>query len=134
MLYPKCNKYREVFSLNGIWKFKTVSDDFCPTNESADVQLIPVPASFNEIVTDKNIKNHVGKVVYETTFSLPVREKRAYRVRVGATSHKAKVYLNGEFIGEVINGFFPADLPLTSVSSVLGNTYGTCSISRRNKV
>ena len=50
MLYPKSNKYRELFSLNGIWKFKTVSDDFIPADESADCQLLPVPASFNEIV------------------------------------------------------------------------------------
>ena len=117
-----------------MWKFALVNENFEPKTSLTEYTLMPVPASMNDITTDKNIKNHVGKVVCETTFSLPVREKRAYRVRVGATSHKAKVYLNGEFIGEVINGFFPADLPLTSMSSVLGNTYGTCSISRRNKV
>ena len=48
-----------------------------------------VPASMNDITTDKKVKDYVGKVVYETTFSLPVREKRAYHVRVEATSHKA---------------------------------------------
>ena len=81
---------------------------------------MPVPASMNDITTDKNIKNHVGKVVYETTFSLPVREKRAYRVRVGATSHKAKVYLNWEFIGEVINGFFSCRFSLDECEFCIG--------------
>ena len=118
MLYPKCNKYREVFSLNGIWKFKTVSDDFIPADESADAQRIPVPASFNEIVTDKNIKNYEGKVLYETTFSFPVNQNKLYRLRIGATSHKCEIYLNGEKIGVGINGYYPIDLSLENLLEV----------------
>ena len=115
MLYPKSNKYRDLYNLNGVWKFALVDENFEPKTALVDYALMPVPASMNDITTDKKVKDYVGKVVYETTFSLPVREKRAYRVRVGATSHKAKVYLNGEYIGEVINGFFPADLPLAGL-------------------
>ena len=118
MLYPRSNKYRELFSLNGIWKFKPVSDDFIPVNESADCQLIPVPASFNEIVTDKNIKNHEGKFLYETTFSFPVNQNKLYRLRIGATSHKCEVYLNGEKIGTGINGYYPIDLALENLLEV----------------
>ena len=118
MLYPKSNKYREVFSLNGIWKFKTVSDDFIPTKESTDCQLIPVPASFNEIVTDKSIKNHEGKVLYETTFSFPVNQNKLYRLRIGSTSHKCEIYLNGEKIGVGINGYYPIDLELENLLEV----------------
>jgi beta-glucuronidase len=105
MLYPKSNKYREVFSLNGIWKLKTVEDDFVPVHEIAEAQRIPVPASFNEIVTDKSLKDYEGKVLYETTFSFPVNQNKLYRLRIGATSHKCEVYLNGEKIGVGINGY-----------------------------
>ena len=115
MLYPKRNKYRETFSLNGIWKFKTVDDDFSPKTECLDGQPMPVPASYNEIVTDKAQKNHEGKVLYETTFSFPIYENKLYRLRIGATSHKCEIYLNGEKIGNGINGFYPIDLPLENL-------------------
>ena len=115
MLYPKMNKYREVFSLNGIWRFKTVEDGYNPSNECIDGQLMPVPASMNEIVTDKKIKDHEGKVLYEKNFSLPVYEDKEYRLRIGATSHKSEVYLNGEKIGLGINGYYPIDLPLNDL-------------------
>ncbi|MBR2432324.1 MAG: beta-glucuronidase, partial [Clostridia bacterium] len=76
MLYQRSNKYRDVYSLNGIWKFKTVSEDYIPEEEAYDASLMAVPASYNDIVTSKEIKDHVGKVLYETTFSIPVREDK----------------------------------------------------------
>lgn len=87
MLYPKTNKYREVFSLNGIWTFKTVADDYEPTLECFGGSPMAVPASFNDIVTDKAVKDHEGKVLYETFFSVPLSAAKLYRLRIGATSH-----------------------------------------------
>ena len=112
MLYPKSNQYRDVYNLNGIWKFRTVGDEYVPTLPAKEYSLMAVPASMNEIVTDRAVKDHVGKVLYETEFSFPVREGQQYRLRIGAVSHKCEVYLNGEKIGKGINGFFPIDLPL----------------------
>jgi len=76
---------------------------------------MPVPASYNEIVTDRAVRDHVGKVVYEREFSMLVREGLCYRLRIGATSHKCEVYLNGEKLGVGFNGFFPIDLPLKNL-------------------
>ncbi len=109
MLYPKSNKYRDLYNLNGIWKFKTVSDDYVPENEAQDTSLMAVPASYNDIVTSKEIKDYVGKVLYETTFSIPVRDEKIYHLRIGATSHKCDVYLNGKLVAQGINGFLPID-------------------------
>lgn len=113
MLYPQSNKCRNVTNLNGVWHFKTVADNYIPEKEADDYMLMPVPASFNDIVTDGSLKDYVGCVLYETCFSLPIRKGENYRLRIGAASHKCKVYLNGEFIGDGINGFFPIDLPLS---------------------
>ena len=112
MLYPRSNKYRDVYSLNGIWKFKTVSEDYIPEEEAYDASLMAVPASYNDIVTSKEIMDHVGKVLYETTFSIPVREDKIYHLRIGAASHKCDVYLNGKLIAHGVNGFFPIDAEL----------------------
>ncbi|MBR2441895.1 MAG: beta-glucuronidase [Clostridia bacterium] len=115
MLYPKSNQCRDVYSLNGIWSFKTVDENYCPAEPAKDGGCMAVPASFNEIVTDRKIKDHVGKVLYEKVFSVPVREGMQYRLRIGATSHKSDVYLNGAYIGSGVNGYFPIDLPLENL-------------------
>lgn len=115
MLYPKSNKYRDVYNLNGIWKFATVDEEYVPIAPIENGMFMAVPASFNEITTERAVKEHVGKVVYETTFSVPLRDKRLYRLRIGATSHKSEVYINGVKIGEGINGYFPIDLPMENL-------------------
>ena len=115
MLYPKMNAYRDVYSLNGIWGFKTVTDDYLPTAEGCGLSLMPVPSSYNDIVTDRKVRDYVGKVLYETEFSIPIRENRIYRLRIGSASHKCDVYLNGKKIGVGINGHYPIDLFLTDL-------------------
>ncbi|MBQ8212897.1 MAG: beta-glucuronidase [Clostridia bacterium] len=112
MLYPKSNLYRTVTSLNGLWHFSVVADDYLPHAPLQDYRLTAVPASMNEIVTDTETKNHVGKIVYECVFSVPHISKSEYRLRLGAVSHKCEVYLNGVKIGAGINGYLPIDLPL----------------------
>ncbi|MBR2023475.1 MAG: beta-glucuronidase [Clostridia bacterium] len=109
------NKYREVFSLNGMWDFRTVADDYKADEIAKGCQRMSVPASMNEIVTDKEIKEYVGKFLYERNFSIPIYEKKHYRLRIGATSHKCEVYLNGTKIGGSPSGFYPIDLPLDNL-------------------
>lgn len=118
MLYPKMNKYRDLYSLNGIWNFSTVCDDYVPDKKNCNFMLMPVPASFNDLVTDRKLVDYLGKVLYETEFSVPVHANKLYRLRIGATSHKCDVFLNGKLIGKGINGYFPIDLPLTDLNEV----------------
>ena len=40
MVYSKMKQYRNVYHLNGIWKFKTVGDDFIYETELQDFQFI----------------------------------------------------------------------------------------------
>ena len=72
MLYPISNKYRSVTCLNGIWRFRAVEDGYDASTPLKDGMPMAVPASMNEIVTDTAVQNHVGLVVYERYFSLPV--------------------------------------------------------------
>ena len=115
MLYPKSNQYRDVYNLNGIWNFKCVEENYEPTAKAQDSSPMAVPASYNDIITDKKQKNHEGKVLFEREISFPVRDDKIYRLRIGATSHKCDVYLNGEKIGSGINGYYPIDLPLENL-------------------
>lgn len=112
MLKPQCNVMRDTYSLNGIWEFAPVSDDYVPTTPLKGAQAMAVPASMNEIVTSRKIRDHEGKVLYERTFSVPTREGYSYRLRIGAVSHRCEVYLNGKLVGTGINGFYPVDVAL----------------------
>ncbi len=115
MLYPQSNAFRGIFTLNGVWDFAAVGEDYIPTQALKAKQPMPVPASYNDIVVDRNLREHVGKVVYEREFSLPVNSEKEYRLRIGATSHRCEVYLNGERIGESPNGFLPIDIQMTDL-------------------
>ena len=115
MLYPQSNKFRSTTSLNGIWSYRLVEDDYIPFDKAVNVRPMAVPASINDIVTDKRIADYVGKVLFETEFSLPYDKNKIYRLRIGSASHKCEIYLNGAKIGEGINGHLPVDLPLENL-------------------
>lgn len=112
MLYPKSNQSRSIYSLNGIWNFQILNESYCPRQALESPRMMAVPASYNDLIVEKEVIEHVGEVVYEKNFSLPVSVDKIYRLRIGATSHKCKVYLNGQLIGEGINGYFPIDCKL----------------------
>ena len=56
MLYPKINSYRDVYNLNGVWNYKTVEEDYVPSQKATETQLMAVPASCNDIVTDRKLR------------------------------------------------------------------------------
>ena len=80
MLYPQSNEKRSVLNLNGVWNYKFVSDDFVPSEKSIDVSPMAVPASMNDILTDRDKANYIGKVLYEREFSLPADEQASDRL------------------------------------------------------
>lgn len=115
MLKVQTNVCRSAVNIDGIWRFKTVDDGFLPVEPLKEYRLMPVPASFNDVVTDYALREYVGKVAYETQFSCPVENGREYRVRIGAASHRCEVYLNGEYIGGSESAFLPVDLRLPTL-------------------
>lgn len=118
MLKVQTNVCRSAVNINGIWRFKTVDDGFLPVEPLKAYRLMPVPASMNDVVTEIDLREYVGKVAYETQFSCPLEKDREYRLRIGATSHKCRVYLNGEYIGGSDAAFLPIDLLLPALKEV----------------
>ena len=61
---------------------------------------MPVPASYNDITTDKELRDHVGWVWYETDAVIPRAWTKDQRIviRFGSVTQHAVVYLNGEEI------------------------------------
>ena len=113
MLYPRESETREVKDLSGVWKFKVDKDNegygkqwFKKPLE--DTIPMPVPASYNDITQDPEIRDHIGNVWYERNFFIPLswEEKRIF-LRVGSASHKARVWVNGREAGYHKGGFLP---------------------------
>ena len=70
VLYPVNTVSRQVLSLDGMWRFK-IDWDSAGREEKwqeglSGFDMIPVPASFQDFYTDKEIREFVGDVWYET--------------------------------------------------------------------
>ncbi len=112
MLYPQTNAYRHVYNLNGIWNFAMVPDDYVPRAPLENARPMAVPASMNEIFTQRGERDYMGKVLYEREFSVPQDKTSEYRLRLGAVSHKCEIYINGRLAGKGDSGFYPVDIAL----------------------
>ena len=112
MLYPRNSKTRRTVSLDGMWRIK-----FDPDSEGRekrwqdglkDADLIPVPASFADFYTDKDIREYTGDFWYETDVFVPEEWKgNKVFVRFGCATHRAVVFVNGKEITSHEGGFLP---------------------------
>ncbi|CYX34048.1 beta-D-glucuronidase [Streptococcus suis] len=113
MLYPIQTKTRSVYSLNGIWKFKQGQNDAHTLLDTDEVMV--VPSSFNDLVVDKDKRRFVGDNWYELMVALPVAaDDEELVVRFGSVTHQAKVYADGQLIGEHKGGFTPFEYLIPS--------------------
>lgn len=111
MLQPVTNQSRLALSLNGLWNFSLVDIHYNPIHPLENSRMIGVPGSYNDLFTEKEIRDYVGKVCYEKTIEVPSLHTN-WRLRIGAAGHKTDVYLDGILIGSHNGGFLPIDLPL----------------------
>ena len=75
-----------------------------------------VPASYNDLVESKEVRDHVGWVWYERNFVIPkyLLNERIV-LRFGSATHEAKVYLNGQFLVEHKGGFTPFEAEINNL-------------------
>ncbi len=113
MLYPKTTKLRRSVSIDGMWKFHIGSQNGDQgeagfKNGIPGNDFIPVPASFQDFYTEKEIREFAGDVWYEKDVFVPGEwEGNKVFVRFGAATHRAVVYVNGKKIMEHEGGFLP---------------------------
>lgn len=112
MLYPKSTVSRRMFSMDGLWKFYIDRQGNGEKEGCADgipgTDFIPVPASFQDFYTEKDIREFAGDVWYEKEIFVPGEWKgKQIFLRFGAATHRAVVYVNGKKITEHEGGFLP---------------------------
>jgi beta-glucuronidase len=113
MLLPRDTETREVRDLSGIWQFRVDrrGEGFEKTWFAKPLKRampMAVPASYNDLVQDAAVRDHVGDVWYERTFFVPAAwEGRRVVLRVGAASHTASMWVNGRLVAQHRGGFLP---------------------------
>lgn len=120
MLYPKTTLTRRRISMDGMWKFcldeKAVGEKEGWMDGIPGEEMIPVPASFQDFYTEKDIREYTGDFWYETDFFVPGEwEGREILLRFGVATHRAGVYVNGILITEHEGGFLPFSADVTTV-------------------
>lgn len=126
LLYPRESETREVKSLDGIWTFAK-SDVEKPgeglrsqwyskdLRESTNVINMPVPSSYNDIIEDEKLRDHVGTVWYEKKFFVPKSwlGERVW-IRFGSVHYEAYVWVNGNFVTRHAFGHLPFEADISN--------------------
>jgi beta-glucuronidase len=116
MLKPQTSPTRELVDLDGVWRFGI--DSRLPETPWTGRLNTPleaaVPASYNDLFTDPEIRGHIGWVYYQREVRVP-RGWTDDRIllRFDAATHAARVYVDDELVGEHVGGYTPFDIDIT---------------------
>ncbi|KAL2859266.1 glycosyl hydrolases family 2, TIM barrel domain-containing protein [Aspergillus pseudodeflectus] len=121
-LKPKITPTRELISLDGLWSFalaqegnSTAKPWAAPLPKSLEC---PVPASYNDIFVDRNIRDHVGWVYYQREVTVPRGwSNERYLVHVEAATHEGRIYINDDLVAEHEGGYTPFEADITALVS-----------------
>ena len=116
MLYPQQNDKRNMFDLSGFWEFKLDPEEVGETEGWMDglesPRQIAVPASWNELYQDT--RDYLDAAWYAREFYVPEgwRGQDVF-LRVGSANYAARVWVNGQFVGEHLGGHLPFAFDVT---------------------
>jgi beta-glucuronidase len=118
MLRPQSTATRELVSLDGVWSFDVVKtipeDDRAWTSHITSKTQAPVPASYNDIFLDTEIRNHVGWVRYQRRVRIPQGwASKRYFLRCDAATHRGKIFVNEQLATDHQGGYTPFDVEIT---------------------
>lgn len=119
LLYPKNTLTRSLIDLSGMWDFKFDFENNgvekgYPKGFNDGIDM-PVPSSFQDLFTDKKLKEYTGDVWYQKEFYLDEAFKdKDIDIRFFGATHRATVYLNGEKLGFHEGGFTPFNVNINN--------------------
>jgi beta-glucuronidase len=121
MLRPHDTATRERKSLNGLWQFRLDPEGIGRVEgwwrgALAESRAMPVPASFNDIVPDLAVRDHVGDAWYQTVVRVP-RGWTGQRIvlRFDSATHRATVWVDDTEVVSHEGGYTPFEADLTEL-------------------
>lgn len=125
MLKPLNSKTRELVSLDGMWAFALDDGKITdPWRGSLPKGLeVPVPASYNDLFLDSQIRDHVGWVWYQRDVHVPRGwgNDRVF-VRLDAATHHGLVYVGEHLVADHEGGYLPFEADITDLVEA-GSTF-----------
>jgi len=121
MLRPRDSVTRDVRRLDGLWSFVADPDGAGRTGQwwrapLADAVAMPVPASFNDVLADPALRDHVGDVWYQRLVIVPAGWSGVrVLLRFDAVAHHASVWLDDDLVVEHTGGYLPFEADLTGL-------------------
>jgi beta-glucuronidase len=121
MLRPQDNGVRETKRLDGLWDFAV---DWDGTGRAAgwwraplpDATSMPVPASYNDVLVDRSVHDHVGDVWYQRNVFVPHGwEGQRVVLRFDSATHRATVWVDGEEVADHEGGYTPFEADITAL-------------------
>ena len=137
MLYPQSNAFRSRHSLDGLWRFAVIPSGQEPQSAIAaeplrDAITMPVPASYNDLVQDVSLRDHVGWVWYQRDIHRPRGwDDGQIRLRFGAVAHHCIVYIDGVEVGRHKGGFLPFEFDVAANLMGHGSHMLTVAVDNR---
>ena len=118
MLSVKTTPTRDVAGLDGLWRFAIdtrAGDEPWAARLETPLEAA-VPASYNDLFTDPEIRDHVGIAWYQRQVHVP-RGWAGERIvlRFGSVTHAAKVYADDRLVAEHVGGYLPFEADLTGI-------------------
>ncbi|NMA66895.1 MAG: beta-glucuronidase [Clostridiaceae bacterium] len=119
VLRPQDSKTREKKQITGLWDFcfdpenKGINEKWY-SNKLPNAVRMAVSTSFNDIFTEKSIKNFVGAVWYQTLLKIPAGwgKGRIY-LYFESVTHNATVWLNDIEVASHKGGYTPFEADIT---------------------
>jgi beta-galactosidase/beta-glucuronidase len=116
MLYPQQNDTRNMLDLSGFWNFKLDPKDVGEGERWFDglesPRTIAVPASWNELYQDT--REYLDAAWYVRECYVPGGwQGQRIHLRVGSANYAARVWINGQFVGQHLGGHLPFAFDVT---------------------
>ena len=121
MLRPIDTATRERKALDGLWRFALDARGAGRRERwwegpLAGAREMPVPASYNDIYPEAELRDHVGDAWYQTSVRVPARwAGERIVLRFDAATHRAVVWLGDTQVAEHEGGYTPFEADVTDV-------------------
>jgi len=121
MLKPQNSPTREMVNLDGLYAFQIDHQDagfkerwYAGALDSK--RDMAVPGSYNDILVDGELREHVGWVWYQRTVHVP----RGYageriHLRLDSATHEGRVYVGDALVAEHVGGYMPFSADITDL-------------------
>lgn len=137
MLRPQNNARREARRLDGLWRFRADSEGVGRSERWWSAPLIdpitmPVPASYNEVLVDRDLHDHVGDVWYQRDVRVPRGwGGEQILLRFDAACHRATVWVDDTEVISHEGGYTPFQADVTDVVEAGGEHRITVVVDNR---